>query len=254
MGPLATCAFYRKIILATRADRDQDHLHVIVDSESGIPDRTAFLLGEGPDPRPALIESTHRLVDAGCELLAMPCNTAHAFAGDMRAAVSVPLLDWVGIAAEAMARDAPRSAMVGVLATRGTLRVGLYQAALSHMGLMPVLPTDEEAGAIMDAIYGSGGVKGGTVHPENQRRLIEVAALLVGRGASRLILGCTELPLAVAPEDERWPAPASDPAVANARAVVLLAGGELSSGQRRVADLDGSQRSRLGSAVKALTA
>jgi len=229
MGPLATCAFYREIILATRATRDQEHLHVIVDSESAIPDRTAFLLEEGPDPRPALIASACRLVEAGCELLAMPCNTAHAFAGDIRAAVSVPLLDWVGISAEAMALEAPARAMVGVLATRGTLRVGLHQVALSHLGLVPVLPTDDEAGGIMDAVYGSGGVKGGTVHPENQRRLIEVARLLVGRGASRLLLGCTELPLAVAPEDVRWPAPTFDPAVANARAVVLLAGGQLSS-------------------------
>jgi aspartate racemase len=228
MGPLATCAFYREIILATSADRDQDHLHVIIDSESAIPDRTAFLLDAGPDPRPALIAAARRLIGAGCELLAMPCNTAHAFAGDIRAAVSVPLMDWVGISARAMALEAPSNAMVGVLATRGTLRVGLHQVALTQVGLVPVLPTDDEAGAIMDAVYGSGGVKGGRVHAENQRRLIEVAELLARRGARRLLLGCTELPLAVTPDDVRWPAPTFDPAVANARAVVQLAGGRLS--------------------------
>jgi aspartate racemase len=80
----------------------------------------------------------------------------------------------------------------------------------------------------MDAIYGSGGVKAGRASPENQRQLLEVATHLVRRGASCLLLGCTELPLALASSDVRWPAPAFDPARANARALVLLAGGKLS--------------------------
>lgn len=230
MGPLATNAFYMEVILATRAERDQDHLHVLIDSAPGIPDRTAFLLGAGDDPRPELIASARRLADAGCGLLAMPCNTAHAFGDAIRAAVSVPLVDWVATATDALSSDPPPTGAVGLLATRGTVKVGLYQAALARRGLTTILPTEDEAGAIMEAIYGSGGVKGGRASSMSQQRLLEVAAHLVHRGASRLLLGCTELPLAIASSDERWPAPAFDPARANARAVVVLAGGELSGG------------------------
>jgi aspartate racemase len=228
MGPLATNAFFQEVILATKADRDQDHLHVVIDSDPGVPDRTAFLLGGGEDPRPWLVASARRLVAAGCGLLAMPCNTAHAFADDIRAAVSVPLMDWVATAADAIASDLPANGAVGLLATRGTLKVGLHQSALARHGLAAILPTDDEAGAIMDAIYGSGGVKGGRASPENQLRVLEVATHLVHRGALCLLLGCTELPLALASSDQRWPAPAFDPAHANARALVSLAGGKLS--------------------------
>jgi len=225
MGPLATAAFFREIVRATKAATDQDHLHVIVDSDSSIPDRTGFLLGAGPDPRPALIASARRLRAAGCELLAMPCNTAHAFGAEIRAAVDVPLLDWIAITADAIA--AAGRAPVGLLATRGTLRVGLYQRALAARGVESVVPRSSEALAVMAAIYGREGVKGGAASERSQRLLLRVARQLVERGARRLILACTELPLAVPATDPRWPVPAVDPAVVNARELVRLAGGRL---------------------------
>lgn len=75
MGPEASADFYRRITARTLAARDQDHLHVIVDSDPSIPDRTAYLRGEGPDPRPALTAAARRLAAAGAELLVMACKT-----------------------------------------------------------------------------------------------------------------------------------------------------------------------------------
>ena len=79
MGPLATCDLYEKIILATPAASDQDHLHVIIDSNTDIPDRTAAILHGGEDPVPQLCRSARLLLNAGAEVLCMPCNTAHYF-------------------------------------------------------------------------------------------------------------------------------------------------------------------------------
>jgi aspartate racemase len=93
MGPLATADLYRKIIEVTPAVRDQDHLHVIIDADPTIPDRTAALLGNGPDPLPKLVAAARRLEDAGAGILIMPCNTAHAFLPVLQRAVRIPFID-----------------------------------------------------------------------------------------------------------------------------------------------------------------
>ena len=77
MGPLATCIFFEKIIKLTKAEKDQDHIHVIMDSNTKIPDRTDYILGKGPDPRPELIRSAVKLESMGADYIAIPCNTAH---------------------------------------------------------------------------------------------------------------------------------------------------------------------------------
>ena len=92
MGPAATCDLMEKIIALTKAARDQDHLHVLTDVNTAIPDRTAAILHGGPDPVPEMRKSARRLVSAGAELLLMPCNTAHYFYDDLAASVPVPVL------------------------------------------------------------------------------------------------------------------------------------------------------------------
>src|SRR5439155_4399654 len=80
MGPAATALFFRRLIEATSAKTDQEHLHVVIDSDPSIPDRTKALLEGGPSPAPQLIEMARRLQMMGAELIVMPCNTAHVFA------------------------------------------------------------------------------------------------------------------------------------------------------------------------------
>jgi aspartate racemase len=223
MGALATWAFYGELIRATLAVKDEDHLHVVIDADPRIPDRTRFLLGIGDDPRERLLESARRLVVAGCEILAMPCNTAHAFGDDIRAAVPIPLMNWIEVTAAAI--ESGGNEPVGLLATAGTIRVGLYQRALAARRLPLIEPPSEDVETIMEAIYGPEGVKGsGGASARSQQRLLEVANRLAARGATRILLGCTELPLAVATQDPRWAVPAIDPAVANARELVRAAG------------------------------
>ena len=77
MGPLATVDLYRRIVLRTKAERDQDHIHVIIDSNTDIPDRTKAIIADGEDPTVELVKSAKRLEHAGADFLIMPCNTAH---------------------------------------------------------------------------------------------------------------------------------------------------------------------------------
>src|SRR5437870_609987 len=68
MGPLATADFYAKLVRLTPARTDQEHLHVIIDSNPKIPDRTDGLGGEGPDPTPHLVATARSLEGVGVEV------------------------------------------------------------------------------------------------------------------------------------------------------------------------------------------
>ena len=77
MGPLATVDLMNKIISYTPAMKDQDHIHIIADNYSQIPDRTTAILGKGIDPTPYIVQSAQRLQNAGADFLVIACNTAH---------------------------------------------------------------------------------------------------------------------------------------------------------------------------------
>lgn len=223
MGPLATQQFYETVIRLTDARRDQEHLPIVVEGDPTIPDRTAFLLGEGPDPRPALRAAAMNLKAAGATFLVMPCNTASAFEDDIHEAVALPLIPWVGTAV--VAAVAASSGPVGVLATSGTIAAGIYHSALRRADRPIRVPTDTEQDLVMRAIYAPEGVKAsGSASNELQEGLIHVAHSLCSRGATTVILGCTELPLAVPPSDPRWPCRVIDPALPVALKAIAFCG------------------------------
>ena len=113
MGPLATADLFQKIILHTRAETDQQHLHVIVDSNTNIPDRTAALLHGSADPTPELVKSARRLADAGAEVLIMPCNTAHNFHAAVQAAVDIPVLHMIALTRDALLARGAETLILG---------------------------------------------------------------------------------------------------------------------------------------------
>ena len=202
MGPLATADFYLRLVRATPAATDQEHLHVLIDSNAQIPDRTAAIEGRGPDPTPALVETACRLVAAGAEVLVIPCNSAHAFLGAIRGHVQVPVLDIMEEVAATAASLTPMPAAVGLLATPGTVRRRLYHDALARRGIAVHTPAAAGQRTVSEAIA---SVKAGDVGPAVRGRARAAAGELVRAGAAALVLGCTELPLILAPEDVRVP-------------------------------------------------
>jgi len=191
MGPTATVDFLARIIAATRAERDQDHLHVLVDCNPQVPDRSAFLRSEGPDPRPSLVAMAKGLEQAGASFLVMACNTAHAFAEDIRAVVAIPLVDWPSVVADAVSVTGVKQ--VGILASTGTLVANIYRIPLDARGIRSVVPTPSRQAGVMRAIYGPEGIK--RLGPESQvaRRDLQAGAEdVVAQGAAAVILACTE--------------------------------------------------------------
>lgn len=219
MGPLATADLFEKIILHTRASCDQEHLRVYIDSNTNIPDRTAALLHGGADPTPELVSSARGLARQGAEVLIMPCNTAHNFYDAVQAAAPVPVLHMIRLTAQALAERGVKTA--GLLATDGTVQTGIYQRTFAGTGIALLTPEENGQRAIMDMIYQ--GVKAGRrdYDASAARRAMEA---LLERGAETLILGCTELPLAV--KLYALDFPVTDPTLELALGAIRFAGGE----------------------------
>ena len=219
MGPLATADLFRKIVLLTDAARDNDHIRIYIDDNASIPDRTAAILSGGADPLPAMTDSLRKLEACGADCIIMPCNTAHYFLPRLQTLTAVPFLSMLEATARACAARFP-GGTAAVLATKGTLSAGLYQAALEQAGAPFLIPHDAEQDALMRVIYD--GVKAGK-GPEAYRADMEaVAEALTARGADYFILGCTETPMAT--QALALAIPAVDPTEELAKGAIRFAG------------------------------
>jgi aspartate racemase len=196
MGPAATVELYARLTAAVEAATDQEHPRILIDSQGRVPDRTLALTAGGEDPVPYLLDSVRRLTEAGASLLIMPCNTAHAYLGTLTAATDVPLVDMVGETLDELARRATggtgaagEGGPVALLATDGTVRVGLYQRAAEERGIPMLVPDDHAQRMLMDAI---GRVKAGDLDGAAAPFHAAVTAVAAD-GATSVLLGCTEL-------------------------------------------------------------
>ena len=194
MGPLATVDFFNKVLAATPAKGDADHVPLLIQSDPRIASRPAAILGSGPSPLPALLAGRDRLIAAGVTALAMPCNTAHFWYAELLKGCSVPFLSIVDACVDELGTLADRGAPIGLIATRATLATRVFDTQLLQAGYTPMRPDDK----LMDALVlpGIALVKAGQVAQAGP--LIEQAVqALLSQGASAVVLACTETPLAL---------------------------------------------------------
>ncbi|MBP0598911.1 aspartate/glutamate racemase family protein [Herbaspirillum sp. LeCh32-8] len=195
VGPAATVDFMQKIVRNTPAARDQEHIKVHVEQNPQIPDRTENLIGHGPDPTIALYATCRKLEDGGADLIAIPCNTAHAYVERIQPSLSIPIVNMLTVTVHSIRERFPQLTQVGLLATSGTLGSGVYQKALEEQGLQQLAPSPAAQEHVMEAIYGREGVKAGFTEGRCQDDIRIGLDDLVRQGAELVILGCTELPL-----------------------------------------------------------
>lgn len=228
LGPAATVDLYDKIVKATPAKTDQEHIKLVVEQNPQIPDRTAALLHGGVDPTLALYNCAKRLEDDGCDALIVPCNTAHAFIPYLERHLRVPFINMQQAALDEIAAKLGDKARIGLLATSGTVQTGIYSDKAKAMGLPLFVPDAPHQERVMAAIYGPKGAKAGFTDGVCREDLLSAAAYLVKtHDCNCLILGCTELPLILDESDAFDVAGKSvmvvDPTAALARKVVAAA-------------------------------
>ncbi|MGW2516159.1 aspartate/glutamate racemase family protein [Streptomyces sp. NPDC001617] len=219
MGPAATADFYAKLVATTPGSSDQDHLRTVIWSDPTIPDRTEALLGDGPDPTPWLLDGGRVLREAGATVIAIPCNTAHAFVPRIADHVGLPIVHMIDEVARHLAALRPRIHTAGLLATTGTVRAGLYQEWLDRHGIRLVLP--DPAGQDTEVMTAIHAVKAGSRDGTTTALLARAARRLTEQGAQAVIAGCTEIPLGL-PADA-VAVPVVDPALVLAQALVRRA-------------------------------
>lgn len=210
VGPFAGLDLLGKILGQTVAQTDQDHLTVASLSQpSTIPDRTAFLLGEtNLNPAQPILAQLHQLEQLGAAVAGIPCNTAHAppimDVVEQRLDAStgrLRLLHMINEVGQMLKRRYPSVKTVGVLSTIGTAYARVYPLTLEPLGYEVIDPDDSLLKeAVHPAIYDTQyGIKACGYATEKARDDILLAVENLGeRGAQVIILGCTELPLALA--------------------------------------------------------
>ena len=190
LGPIATAHFLELVINMTDARCDQEHLDMIIYNTPSIPDRTAHILDNSqPDPLPRMLSVGQALAAQGVSRIAIPCMTAHYFFPQLEAGISVPLINSVAETARHLKENGIEK--VGIMATDGTIRSGIFHRELENCGLHPIVPDEKGQQDVMHLIFRN--VKSGT--PAEMDRFFGTADALRRHGAQAIILGCTELSL-----------------------------------------------------------
>jgi aspartate racemase len=230
-GPFAGLDLLAKILDQTEASRDQDHLTIIsLSKPAHLPDRTGYLLGQtSENPAPAIVEQLLQLESAGAQVAGIPCNTAHAAPifdmvreGLSRSGSQIHFLNMIEEVALFLQQCHPETKRVGLLATVGTYKTNLYPSYLEPSGIEVLTPDDDaKMSLVHPAIYDTSyGIKAcGIATQQAVDDLWASGRQLLGAGAEAIILGCTEIPIAIT-EKEMDGMVVIDPTLILARALI----------------------------------
>jgi aspartate racemase len=191
LGPMATAYFMELVIKMTKAEKDQDHLEMIIYNCPTIPDRTKYILGQSEEnPLPRMLEVGQALQQQGADVIAIPCMTAHFFRDALKENIGIRVIHGIRETAQCL-KDAGVE-IAGIMATDGTIQSGIFQNQIEALGLRAVIPDNEYQKKVMAMIYDK--IKAGTM-PSPEEFAEVKQHLIEGKGAQAVILGCTELSL-----------------------------------------------------------
>lgn len=194
MGPMAGAAFALRLVALTPAARDQDHIPTLLLNDPRVPDRSTARIAGGEDPLPYMRAGIEFLNASGAKLIAIPCNTAHLWYDELALASQSPVLHIIEAVVADLRRQGIMHGKIGLMGTAATLALGLYQRTLNHYGYECILPQDDEVESLcMTSIR---AVKANQLD-QALVPAMECVQRLRERGADAVVLGCTELPLAI---------------------------------------------------------
>jgi aspartate racemase len=193
MGPAASAEFVTRLVQQTSASCDQEHIPFVLWSNPQIPDRSTSMRNGDDKPLPFLLDGIKGLKAAGCDLVVIPCNTAH-FWFHKFSKINVRMVHIVDSVASALRDAGVTNTTIGVIGTQATVELGLYQYHLNRLGWNCIVPGKEEMDTLVQPAIDL--IKAGNMS-QSHDMLLAVADGLIARGANAVVLGCTEIPLAV---------------------------------------------------------
>lgn len=190
MGPEATVHLMQMVIDAVAARDDADHVPLIVHQNPAVPSRIRRLIdGTGDDPGPVLAQMARDLAAAGAVALAMPCNTAHAYAEAIKQATPLPFIDMRLATLRHLGKMLPAGGRVGMLASPAVRLAGVFDQPFADAGLNQVFLQDD---APLLALIRR--VKTGDTGADVAAEFAGLAAGLADQ-TDHLLVACTELSL-----------------------------------------------------------
>ena len=196
MGPAASAEFMIRLVAQTPAKRDQDHIPTILWSDTSVPDRSVSMRNGDDKPLPYLLSGIQGLVSARCNLIVIPCNTAHLWFKEMekQASWNAKIVHIVDSVADALRDVNVVNSKIGVMGTQATVELGLYQYRLNKLGWDCIVPTKLEMDTLVQPAIDL--IKANQIETAHSM-LMTVIHSLISRGAKAVVLGCTEIPLSV---------------------------------------------------------
>ncbi len=199
MGPEASANFYYKIIYYCQkkyqAVQDTDYPPMIIYSlpltgfdESGIVDKEIVLQ--------QLIHGVKLLEQSNCDFIVMPCNTIHCFINELRKESSIPIMSIIEETVTKLKQA--KNPIIGLLASETTLKLQLYQELLNNNNLFCISPTENDGQFITHLIC---EVMSGTVTAGTKNEVLSIIKRMEKQSANAIVLGCTEIPLAITQKD-----------------------------------------------------
>jgi len=195
MGPEATLELFERIIKATPATCDQDHVNLVIMNDPQIPDRTNYIFGKGESPIPKLLENLNKLNLAGADLAIMPCMTAHSFIEELQERSPIPIINTMSLIDEYL-EEFPEIKRIGLLATKGSYKSKIFQRYINKKIIVPTVSNQK---VVMKVIYGTNGIKTGNVSKTQKEKLMKAIESL--NDIQAVITGCTELSLVLNQKD-----------------------------------------------------
>jgi aspartate racemase len=218
LGPEATHDFFGKVLTHSRAKSDQQHLHLIIENNPKIPNRNDAIAGTGPSSGPALAAMALNLENAGADFIVMACNTAHAFEGEIRSAISTPFVSIIREVVADVMRNHKGIRRVGLLAAQGCINSRVYHDAFHHENVEVVTLDEASQSEFMQVLY---RIKAGERTTAIKNAMRGFAKQLVLQSVDVLVAGCTEVPLVL--DSQSSPLPLVDSTDVLAKRCVIYA-------------------------------
>ena len=160
------------------------------------------------------------LQTAGAECILLGANTMHHIAPQVKAAINIPFIH----IAEETGKEISKKGIkkVALLGTKYTMQLPFFKDVLASMGIETIIPNESEIQIINDAIYKELAL--GIITAATKENYLEIMQKLQQEGAEGIILGCTEIPLLIKPND--FDLPLFDTTFIHANAAVNFSLGE----------------------------
>ena len=190
MGPLATDIFYKYVIENTDASCDQDHIDMIILSHASMPDRTSAILDEKKDILFDELKKDLEILEyAGVKYAIVPCNTFHVVLKEINTLSNIEILNLIEITVKEIYERFGDNSRIGIMATDGTIREGLYHKEIKKHNMIPIDLSKKSQELNMSIIYDC--VKKGL--PVDLDNINIIQNELIEKNCCCAVLGCTEL-------------------------------------------------------------